>query len=203
MELNNPSSASTMDTPNVSPSNASNPDLDWSQVRETISLICVAIVQIKTSLAESGHSMSYLTESFTRIATMACQINNDITASDTAESNTAIVNAASEIQQEINGCITSFQFYDRITQRLDHVSEGLLDLNKVLGDPAHLYNPNSWKEIQDGIKSSYSMEEERIMFEHVMLGASVEEALEVYNHNFRNRVSTVEEQNSEDDIELF
>jgi len=44
------------------------------------------------------------------------------------------------------------------------------------------------------------MEGERLMFEHIMMGVSVEEALEIYHHNFNN----VSQDDAEgDDIELF
>ena len=44
------------------------------------------------------------------------------------------------------------------------------------------------------------MEAERLMFEHIMMGVSVDEALEIYHHNFNN---AAEEDTSGDDIELF
>jgi hypothetical protein len=45
------------------------------------------------------------------------------------------------------------------------------------------------------------MEAERIMFEHIMRGHSVAEALEIYHHQFTNDQD--ESFDTDDDVELF
>ena len=47
------------------PSTAARPDLDWSQVRETILMLNLAVAQIEMALKESSGSVDVLTNSFT------------------------------------------------------------------------------------------------------------------------------------------
>ena len=51
--------------PMAKPSNANNPDLDWSQVRETVMLLNVAIAQIENALRSGDESVTVLADSFT------------------------------------------------------------------------------------------------------------------------------------------
>jgi hypothetical protein len=46
------------------------------------------------------------------------------------------------------------------------------------------------------------MEEERLMFEHIMQGASVEQALEIYKHRFSEK-ERMQDDGTNDEIELF
>ena len=45
-QLSNPGSSSV------------NPDLDWSQIKETISMLCLAMAQIETTLTDSSKSVT-------------------------------------------------------------------------------------------------------------------------------------------------
>jgi hypothetical protein len=48
------------------------------------------------------------------------------------------------------------------------------------------------------------MESERIMFEHIMRGHSVADALEIYHHQFQTDSSTqLENFDTDDEVELF
>ena len=186
---------------NPRPSSAYNPDLDWSQVRETIGLVCLAVVQIETSLKESTTSMEQLTDNFTHIAMEASRINNNA-EKDTDESRKAILDSTKVIHEKVTDSITSFQFYDRITQRLEHVTQGLLNMNDLIGDQSCLYNPTAWCNIQENIKNSYSMECERFMFDKIMQGATIKEAMDAYSKNIEEQTNQ-DSRNEENDIELF
>ena len=41
---------------------------DWSHVRETINMLCLAVCQIEATMADSNHSVATLTQSFTQLA---------------------------------------------------------------------------------------------------------------------------------------
>ena len=100
--------------------------------------------------------------------------------------------------------IVAFQFYDRLTQKLSHVYESLAHLGDLINSPAKLYNPDEWKRIQEEIRSNYTMECERLMFDQIMEGASVTQALELYRHQFEQTESiAVADDDTEDNIELF
>ena len=56
-------------------STANSPDLDWSQVRETILMLGLAIGQIEMAMRDSDESVSVLTDSFTSMVAAVQTIN--------------------------------------------------------------------------------------------------------------------------------
>ena len=49
----------------ISPSNSENPDLDWSQVRETVMMLNLAIAQISGTLKDGDESVASLADYLT------------------------------------------------------------------------------------------------------------------------------------------
>ncbi|MCP4988299.1 MAG: hypothetical protein GY928_20305 [Colwellia sp.] len=62
----------------LSGSTSSRPDIDWSQLRETIVMLNLAITQIDQSMNEGNASVSTLSSSFTGLATNLSDIQNSI-----------------------------------------------------------------------------------------------------------------------------
>lgn len=179
---------------------------DWSHVQETITMLYLAVCQIENSISESNHSVDKLTSSFTELAEHSREVDNLVLELDNAdqlqEFKQKISQTTLEIQQKVNQAITAFQFYDRISQRLDHVASSLEQTSELMQNPDNLNSPNAWQDVQNNVKSSYSMEAERIMFEHIMRGATVKEALEIYKHHFDSQDTLVTD-DTDDEIELF
>lgn len=185
-------------------STAKKPDLDWSQVRETINMLTLAVSQVECTMSDGEKSVTELTQSFTYIASQLKEVidaHQDETSDTKGTSLETLKLSAAEIHQQIMGAIVAFQFYDRLTQRLDHVKRDLGWLSTLVSDPQQLYNPLAWSKLQEDIMSNYTMEEERIMFQHIMDGASVDEALEIYQHHFSSKKD--ENDDTSDEIELF
>lgn len=178
---------------------------DWSHVHETINMLYVAVCQIEATLADSNDSVETLTNSFTQLAQHTTDVSKqiqrltEVEELDTFKKN--IANTAAEMNNNIRASIQSFQFYDRVCQRLDHVARSLEKVSSVIGDDRQIHQPEAWKAIQGSIKSSYTMEAERIMFEFIMRGGSVQDALKIYRHQFTQENSP--QDNSGDKIELF
>jgi len=182
-------------------STADKPDLDWSQVRETINMLTLAVSQVECTMTDGEKSITELTQSFTYIANQLQSIVNT-KSSESAETQLhTIKENAADIHQKVVTATIAFQFYDRLTQRLDHVKRDLSWLSDLVSNPNQLYNPEAWKKLQTDIMSNYTMEEERLMFEHIMNGASVESALEIYHHHFNSKKDDNDE--TTDEVELF
>ncbi len=185
----------------ASESNAS----DWSHVHETINMLYVAVCQIEATLSDSHSSVETLTGSFTRLAAHTNDVSNQI--QDLTEVHqldqfkSDIADTAAEMNSNISASIRAFQFYDRICQRLDHVARSLEKVSSVIGDENQIHEPTAWQSIQQAIKNSYTMEAERIMFEFIMRGGSIEEALKIYRHQFA--LESEPQDDSGDEIELF
>ena len=184
-------------------STAGQPDLDWSQVKETINMLTLAVSQVECTMTDGEKSVTELTQSFTFIANQLKEIiesSSEETSTSTSSTKSLKI-SASDIHMQIMNAIVAFQFYDRLTQRLDHVKRDLGWLSELVSDPKELYNPMSWSKLQSDIMSNYTMEEERIMFQHIMDGATVDEALDIYKHHFTEKEG--QDDSSSDEIELF
>lgn len=180
-------------------SRASAPDLDWSQISETVKMLNLAVAQIAMAMHEGEDSVESLTESFTAMVGNVEQIAG--IAADSASVGLSdaqrgdILARCASVQGGMQQSIVAFQFYDRLSQRIDHVRYALESLTSLVGDKYRLFNPAEWQDLQQGIRSKYTMVEEQDMFEALIHGASIDEALDMV----RKRVHD----GDIDDIELF
>lgn len=185
-------------------SSSSQPDLNWSQIKETITMLCLATAQIEAAQKDATTSVSKLVNSFTKIANdslgilhMSQALANDHSGESQLQQ---LELSASTLNKEINDSIVSFQFHDRISQKLSHVNHGLYLLANLISDASRIYNPIEWRQIQDEIAKSYSLECERIMLKKILEGESL---IDVLNDYHDKQQSTPPSQAEADDIELF
>lgn len=182
-----------------------NNDTNWSHVRETINMLYLAICQIEATMKDSNRSVITLTDSFTALANHTAEVSKQIQTLKKPEEleqfKQDISETTAELQSNISASIQAFQFYDRVCQRLDHVSNSLEHVSGLLESDERVQEPNEWKKVQGTIKASYTMEAEHIMFEFIMRGGSVKQALEIYRHHFDSPDNKVDQDN--DEIELF
>lgn len=178
---------------------------EWSHVQETINMLIVAVCQIEATLNDSNSSVDTLTQSFIQLARhtneVSAQIQNVSKVEELESFKNDIANTALEMGRNINSSIQAFQFYDRICQRLGHISSSLEEVSGVMSDDKLIHEPDAWEKIQDNLKNSYTMEAEHIMFEFILRGGSVKEALEIYKHHFSQVADNNDSTN--DEIELF
>lgn len=190
-------------------STARHPDLDWSQIRETILMLALAVAQIEMSMRESDGSVEVLSNSFTSMVGQVKMIERTVAAlpdmEETIDAKAAIIGSCETVSEMMHAAIIAFQFYDKLTQRLNHVTGSLGSLADLVNDPRRLYNPYEWLGMQEKIKSRYTMEEERLMFEAIMEGKTVKQALAIYVRAIEDRrqQTTGGGGGDEDDIELF
>ena len=111
------------------------------------------------------------------------------------EVNKEIVHQCACLSSKVQAAIIAIQFYDKITQKLTHVGDSLSDLSELVYDESRVNRQDEWSKLQNRIRSRYSMESERLMFDAIMEGASVKEALEMANSS--------EQSSDGGDIELF
>lgn len=191
----------------VQGSTARNPDLDWSQVRETILMLALAVAQIEISMRDSDGSVEVLSNSFTSMVGQVKMIERTVAAlpetPEVADAKATIIDNCTMIGETMHEVIIAFQFYDKLTQRLSHVTSSLGALADLVSDVRRLYNPYEWLGMQEKIKSRYTMEEERLMFDAMMEGKSVKQALAIYLHAMEEKKQKALESDSEEDIELF
>ncbi|MGL5987189.1 MAG: hypothetical protein ACRCZ5_09985 [Burkholderiales bacterium] len=191
-----------MPTQHLGPSTAHQPDLNWSQIRETILMMGVAIGQIEHAMSEGHDSVGTLAESF---SSMFHKLNaiRDAAGNLPAEvqqsaAGQVILDNAIEAARSTDNAIVAFQFYDRMSQRLQHVCDSVEALAELVSDASRLYNPGQWVELQNKIRSKYTMEEERLMFDAILQGVGVKEAIAQAETALASR-----KQQQQNDPELF
>ncbi|MGR8929041.1 MAG: hypothetical protein ACU836_00270 [Gammaproteobacteria bacterium] len=158
-------------------SGSRHPDLDWSQVRETVKLLAVSVAQVEGSMREGDDSVGVLAASFTSMVDDMAAIQEVLMTLEVSEQRDIALQHCAITRQKINTSIVAFQFYDRLQQCLQHVSTGLKGLSEIIESPSRLYNPAEWCKFQEDIRSRYTMESEKIMFDAIHEGKSIEEAL--------------------------
>ncbi len=177
---------------------AHRPDLNWSQIRETVLMMELAGGQIEAAMKDSTSSVEVLTDSFTTMSGYMRMIGETAKklpdSGEAAAAKAELLHATDQVAALIHKTIVAFQFYDKLVQRLSHVNHSLAALSNLVGDDSRLFNPSEWLALQEKIRSRYSMREEVEMFEAVLAGMSVQQALEKFMTQMNNR---------SDDIEFF
>lgn len=183
-----------------STSTASSPDLDWSQVRETILMLQLSMAQIELALHDSATSVCDLSDSFTTISGTLVAIREAVERlpdqGECVANKSEIALLGCEAEAKVGRAIIAFQFYDRLSQRLSQVARSLDDLGGLVGDPARLYQPAAWVALQQSIRAKYVTEDDRKMFDTLMATKNVQLALDEFIRSKR-------EQQPSGDIELF
>ncbi len=78
------------------------------------------------------------------------------------------------LQAHLQGAIRALQGYDKLTQRLTHVRDGLAIPAEAT---ANATEPPDWSDILEQVRCRYSMVEERVLFDFMMRGLSATEML--------------------------
>ena len=175
---------------------ARSPDLDWSQVRETVLMLELAAGQIEAAMKDSNSSVDVLTDVFTTMAGNMRMINDTIAAlpdaGEMSDTKASLLGATENVSGMMNKAIIAFQFYDKLVQRLGHVNLSLASLSNLVSDSSRIYSPDEWAALQEKIRSKYSMREEREMFEAVLGGMSVQDALDTFMNKLKDRSNDIE-----------
>jgi len=172
------------------------PDSDWCQVRETTLMLEVATGQIEAAMKESNSSVDVLTDSFTTMAGYLHMISSTLASlpeeGEVGDTKKNVLEAANHVAGMVHQSIVAFQFYDKLTQRLAHVSHSLAALNDLVGDEHRVINPQEWGALREKIRSKYTSVDECAMFDAVISGMSVHEALEHYKSELKDKGSDID-----------
>lgn len=166
-------------------STAHHPDLSWSQVHETVVMLELAAKQIESAMKDGNSSVEVLANSFTELAESMRKICQGFAqlphSGDGLENAKADLAAVSQYASHlITKAVIAFQFYDKLAQRLTHVSTSLGDLSDLVADKTRLFLPQEWVKLQEKIRMHYSTPEEMAMFDAVIHGMRINEALQKY-----------------------
>lgn len=166
---------------------------DWCHLQETTKLLLLATAQIELSLTDGDHNVTGLGQLFTEMAAHLTQVNGHLHSKGDTPSD--ILAHSDNLVQAIDSGVQAFQFYDRISQRLSHVITALSLMEGMLGDEKRRQSPSAWQALQTEIQAHYSLDCEREMFEALLRGVPMHEALQGYRDNHLHQ--------TKQDVELF
>jgi len=155
------------------------PDLDWSQIRETVKLLTVSVAMVQSGMHEGDASVAVLADALMAMGQNLSALEKALQSLENASEKAQALDNIQALQAQVQSSIEAVQFYDRLQQCLDHVVHNLDGLSSVISDPQRLYNPLEWQKFQQDIRKRYTMEPERVMFDAILAGKSIDEAIDL------------------------
>jgi hypothetical protein len=158
-------------------------NMNWKELRETILLLNLSVVQIDSSMSDGTHSVNQLIESFTAMSSALSETQNELNAMmnsddyNKTQALQAMQARATLIGQKMSSAIIAFQFYDKLSQRLSHVAESLDRLCNVIASEENLYDEAAWKTLKTLVKNRLSMEDETMLYDLIYQGIPPKEAI--------------------------
>jgi hypothetical protein len=145
---------------------------------------------------EGDDSVTALTESFRAMVEHLTGINEQLQLLEQNEPRDLALGHCAATSEKIHASIIAFQFYDRLQQCLQHVTNSLKGLSGVVESPVRLYNPQEWINCKNKSDLNILMESEKALFDTIVKGKSNEEAAKFTADESTNK-------KNDEDIELF
>ena len=186
--------------------------LGAKEVQETILMLNLSVAQIELSISDGDNSVNTLIDSFAFMSEHIQQIQassqhiadlaNDESEGGINEHQSLLINEASELSQKMQQAVIAFQFYDKLSQRLEHVSRGLSGLAEIVSHEMQVKDEAQWERFKATVRKGTTMREEEELFELIFdMNMPVNEAIAVMKERMRERMNSAEE--AEDDIDFF
>jgi hypothetical protein len=160
--------------------------------QETALLLELCEAQIDSALRDSGRSVEVLTNVFLQLIAavdalgeMAKKIappdrsdrGSVAVVSEEIEAAAAITERCGNLTEQIDSAVVAFQFYDKLSQRLDHVRHSLTTLALFVCDRERSNNGDQWNKLRTSLRRLYRTAEERRVFEKIAGEAHVGESI--------------------------
>lgn len=186
--------------------------LGAKEVQQTILVLNLSVAQIDLSITEGDNSVNTLIDSFTYMSQHIEQIqqagqsiadmNND--QSDAMQAHQSLLIAeAGELSAKMQQAVIAFQFYDKLSQRLEHVSHGLSGLAEIVSHEMRVKDAQEWEDFKASVRKGTTMREEEELFELIFdQKIPSNEAIDIMKQRMKQRYSQTEAK-QDDEIEFF
>lgn len=147
--------------------------LGAKEVQQTILILNLSIAQIELSITEGDHSVNALIDSFRFMSQHIEEIQSATAEIGTVETDDALfhkqhsllLSQTSDLSQKMQQAIIAFQFYDKLSQRLEHVSHGLSSLAEIVSHEMRVQDEQEWEKFKLSVRKGTTMREEEELFE--------------------------------------
>ena len=182
--------------------------LGWKELQDTVLTLNLAVAQIEMSMKDGNHSVSTLIDSFTGLSGCVQVIESASSEiPDRPEPTTDCRSIRETVQtnvyivsEKVGAAIVAFQFYDKLTQRLSHVSSSLVALAEIVSNEGETASHEEWHHLREQIRDTYSMVDEASMFEAIMQGEDIHAAIQQAS---QNKLRPVDEVDNSGEVDLF
>jgi hypothetical protein len=135
--------------------------------------------QMESALSESDLAVESLIKAFTGLADTTRSVSElaeKLPPGIKEEAVNGLNQQVETISKQMAAAVVAFQFYDKLTQRMEHVRYSLTALALFVCDRAQTSQKDQWRRLFSTLKRLYRTEEERKTFQMMVEGASAEEA---------------------------
>ena len=186
--------------------------LTLEELRKAILALNLSVAQIDLSMTEGSYSVDALIDSFNFMREGLESIRNHVVNDDVSDLmalKSHVLSESSLLSDKVTSSIIAFQFYDRLSQRLHHVSDSLSSLSDIIGSENQIIDEAVWLSFIEKMSKYAAMREEHELFELIFTQRlSSDAAIEQMKIKMRERL--IEAQNTpstgdddDDDIEFF
>jgi hypothetical protein len=183
--------------------------LGSQEVQQTILMLNLSVAQIDLSISEGDNSVNTLIDSFTFMSEHIQQIQQagekiaDLSQDGEAEHHKSLLlTNAGDLSVKMQQAIVAFQFYDKLSQRLEHVSRSLSGLAEIVSNEMKVKNAEEWEVFKATVRKGTTMREEEELFELIFEHKKpTPEAIEIMKERMRTRMQ--EEDDAEAEVEFF
>lgn len=184
--------------------------LGAKEVQETILILNLSVAQIDLSITEGDNSVNTLIDSFTYMSQHIEEIQNASNKmaeigqeiEGMGDHQSVLLSEAGELSLKMQQAVIAFQFYDKLSQRLGHVSHGLSGLAEIVSHEMKVKSPEEWEGFKNSVRKGTTMREEEELFELIFdQNIPAEDAIEIMKERMRERMHAEQEQ--EEEIEFF
>jgi len=165
---------------------------DVCQIRRTVRMLDLAAARVSYALQDGNDSVDTLINSFTLMTEHVMATQKGIENLPDSEQKSQLLASCTQATNTVQETTMAFQFYDRLNQRMQHISIMLDELSGLIDSPERMSKPDSWVALEEKIRSHYTLDNDLEMFDAVLAGGNIEEIL--------SKVTKVKEEAS---VELF
>lgn len=184
--------------------------LGAKEVQETIMVLNLSVAQIELSITDGDNSVNTLIDSFSfmsqhiegieRSSQKIAEMSTDVAGIE--EHNQSLLTQTGDLATKMQQAIIAFQFYDKLSQRLNHVSHGLSGLAEIVSHEMHAKDQAQWEAFKSDVRKGTTMREEEELFELIFdQEMPAVEAIEIMKGRMRTRMTEAEQDDEE--IEFF
>lgn len=151
---------------------------------ETVHMLDLTANQIDLTLREGNDSIELLANTFTSMAdcldTLEKSLEKMAYGAEKGINGSNALTDCYAAKEKINNAIIGLQFYDRLTQRFKYIRESLIVLAELIDDPCRKNLPEEWVALRQKIKSDYSTEQKKTIFNALMDGMDLDKVFELF-----------------------